>query len=152
MFIVFFFCCIVSNKFGVNFENGWNCCWEERCTLATKAHRLLQGSRDKPSLMREELMILRPTFRQHSCVLWVTCIVCRKYYLQWPGSLVVVVVSWRREFLKVLVVYPSSTLEGKLLYSVNYSLVCPVAPHPLPLPRSLSLSGPASWVERALMF
>lgn len=48
------------------------------------------------------------------------------------------------EFLKVLVVYPSSTLGGKLFYSVNYSLVWPGAPLPLPLPRSLSISGPAS--------
>lgn len=48
--------------------------------------------------------------------------------------------------------YPWSTLGGKLMYSINYSLVCPFASPPLLPPRSLSISGPASWVERALMF
>lgn len=38
------------------------------------------------------------------------------------------------------------------MYRINYSLVCPFAFLPLLLPRSLSISGPASWVECALMF
>lgn len=59
----------------------------------------------------------------------------------------------RAESLKVLVVlYPLGSLGEKLMYSINYSLVCPFAFLPLLLPRSLSISGPVSWVERALMF
>lgn len=48
---------------------------------------------------------------------------------------------WRAEMLKVLVLqHPFSSLGGKLMFL------------PLLPPRSLSISGPASWVERTLMF
>lgn len=59
-----------------------------------------------------------------------------------------------RQVLRLVVVYdcPSSSFVVKLVKSINRSLVCPLAFVPLLLPGSLSLSAPASWVERALMF
>lgn len=43
-------------------------------------------------------------------------------------------------------------LGWKLMYSLGYSLVFPFDFLPLPLDRSLSVSGPGFWVEHALMF
>lgn len=61
--------------------------------------------------------------------------------------------SWKTEFLKlVAVLFLLNSLGGKLMQSINYSLVFPFAFLPLLLSRSLSISGPASWVERTLMF